>query len=313
MSNNMIINTLRKLNNILMYKNDETKVELRHVRNQNEVIKMLLGRMLAMNYQVKSFGSLSDAEFKVSSQWGEDGILQYLLTKINVPKKVFIEFGVENYCESNTRFLLQKDNWRGLIIDGSEDNINYVRNDDIYWRHDLTAVAAFITRENINQILSSAGFSGDAGLLSIDIDGNDYWIWEAIEVVKPVIVIIEYNSLFGCDRSITVPYDPKFYRMDAHHSGLYLGASLPALCNLANDKGYAFVGSNSAGNNAFFVKKENLGSMPNLKAKDGFVESQFREHRDQHGKLTFMPRKKAIESIRGLPVHNTITNEVEVF
>lgn len=313
MNNNLMLKALRKLKKLLNSSGDEARTELRHIKNQNETVKVLLGRMLARDYQDKSFGSLSDSEFKVSSQWGEDGILQYLLSKIDVPIKAFVEFGVENYCESNTRFLLQKDNWKGLVIDGSEININYITNDDIYWRHDLTAVSAFITRDNINQILSSAGYIGEIGLLSIDIDGNDYWVWEAIDVVQPVIVIVEYNSLFGCDRCITIPYDPEFYRMHAHNSGLYFGASLPALCNLANEKGYAFVGSNSAGNNAFFVKRTHLGVLPNLQAKEGFVESRFREHRDPNGKLTFTPGKQAIELIRGMPVFNTITKETEEF
>ena len=313
MTNSLIHNVLRKIKMVLSPSGDEARKELRQIRNQNEAIKILLGKMLAKDYQEKSFGCLSDAEFKVDSQWGEDGIIQYLLSKINVSNKTFIEFGVENYCESNTRFLLQKNNWKGLIIDGSEANINYIRNDDIYWRHDLTAVSAFITLDNINQILLDAGFSGDIGLLSIDIDGNDYWVWKAIDVVQPVIIIAEYNSLFGCDRSITIPYDPEFYRMHAHHSGLYFGASLPALCNLANEKGYAFVGSNSAGNNAFFVKRTHLGVLPNLQAKEGYVESRFREHRDPGGKLTFTPGKKAIESIRGMPVYNILNKQIEEF
>ena len=122
----------------------------------------------------------------------------------------FIEFGVETYRESNTRFLLVKDNWRGLVIDGSETNVASIRALSEYWRHDLTAVASFITRDNINDLFADAGFTGEVGLLSIDIDGNDYWVWEAIDVVSPVIVVVEYNSVFGPEAQVTVPYAADF-------------------------------------------------------------------------------------------------------
>src|SRR5204863_3105813 len=136
-------------------------------------------------------------------------------------------FGVENYTEANTRFLLVNDNWKGLIIDGSEANIQYVKDDDIFWGFDLVAKPAFITRDNINELMSSSSFSGEIGLLSIDIDGNDYWIWECINAVNPIIVICEYNSVFGNERAVSVPYQSDFIARNAHFSQLYFGASLP--------------------------------------------------------------------------------------
>ena len=128
------------------------------------------------------------------------------------------------FSESNTRFLLRKDNWRGLVIDGSPTNVSSIRRLPEFWQHELTAVASFITRDNINDLFRDAGYTGEIGLLSIDIDGNDYWVWEAIEVVSPVIVVVEYNSVFGPDATVTVPYDPAFTRRAAHHSNLYFGA-----------------------------------------------------------------------------------------
>lgn len=307
----MSIKVKQLLAKVMSHSINDVRAELKGIKDQNDTIRMLLGKMMARELEGKLFDHLHESEFKVFSQWGEDGIIQYLISRIGVQERRFVEFGVENYLESNTRFLLQNDNWEGLVIDGSEANVNYIRRDVIYWRHALTAIPAFITRENINQIISDAGFSGDIGLLSIDIDGNDYWVWKALDVVSPVIAVVEYNSLFGCERPITIPYDPQFYRMNAHHSGLYCGASLPALCHLADEKGYAFVGSNSAGNNAFFINRTHLGGMDELTAREGFIESKFREHRDRNGELTFTAGKKASESIRGMPVYNIETNQME--
>src|SRR5436190_7582530 len=116
---------------------------------------------------IKSF---TDVEFSVFSQWGDDGIIQYLIRKIDIPVKSFIEFGVENYKESNTRFLLLNDNWSGLIMDSSKKHLNFIRNDSIVWKHNLKAVRAFINAENINGVIKSAGYRGEIGSLSIDID-----------------------------------------------------------------------------------------------------------------------------------------------
>lgn len=275
---------------------------------------LLLGRMFANKIRESDYPSnLQEAEFKIFSQWGDDGIIQCLVNHLEIPVKTFVEFGVENYTEANTRFLLQNNNWSGLVIDSSQENIAFIKNDEIYWRHDLTAIFALVTAENINPILSKAGFEGEIGLLHIDVDGNDYWIWEAIEVASPIIAIIEYNSLFGPDRAITIPYDPTFSRVAVHHSGLYAGASLLALCDLAEAKGYAFVGANSAGNNAYFVRQERLGDINAVSAQSGFVASRFREHRNEEGHLTYLSRPAAIESLRGMKVFNTRIKEVEDF
>ncbi|AXR05726.1 hypothetical protein [Salinimonas sediminis] len=272
--------------------------------------KVLQGKLLA-KLNNSSQLSLHEAEFRVFSQFGDDGIIQYLINLLNIQQKTFIEFGVANYNESNTRFLLESNNWRGLVIDGSTANVEYIKKTENYWRHNLTAINSFVTTENINKIFKAAGFTGEIGLLHIDIDGNDYWLWQAIEVINPLIVIVEYNSFFGRERTITIPYDAGFQRYNAHASGLYAGASLPALCQLASKKGYGFIGCNSAGNNAYFVRDDHLGSLTALSASDGYVPATFREHRDADGMLTFCPPQEALNSILGMPVYNTQTNLVE--
>lgn len=281
--------------------NNKIKENLR----QSEVNSVLLARMHIQRLkQTSIIRSFKEIEFKVFSQWGEDGIIQYILSKVPVENEIFIEFGVGNYRESNTRFLLINDNWKGLVIDGNPGHVEQIQSDPIYWRHDLTAIYRFITRDNINQIITTAGISGDISLLSIDIDGNDYWVWEAIDVVNPRIVVCEYNSIFGADHAVTVPYNPNFEISDAHYSHLYFGCSLPALCRLADSKGYNFIGCNSAGCNAFFVRKDLAYPFKALSAKEGYVSSRFRTSRDVSGRLNFVSGPDRISVIAELDIYD---------
>lgn len=261
--------------------------------------------------QKNDIKSLHETEFKVFSQWGDDGIIQYLVNYLDIENEIFIEFGVEDYLESNTRFLLINNNWSGLIMDGSFSNVSKIKKSEMYWKHDLIAKSAFITAENINQLISEESIKGEIGLLHIDIDGNDYWIWKALKVVKPVIMIVEYNSIFGYERAITIPYKSDFVASTSHFSYLYFGASILSLCDLANENGYSFVGSNTAGNNAYFVKNEFLKNLKPLTAKEGYVKSKFRQSRDESGELNYLRGNEILESLKGLPVFNTRTNEIE--
>lgn len=248
------------------------------------------------------------AEFRVFSQWGEDGTIQYLLERVPIERPVFVEFGVENYTESNTRFLLTNNRWSGLVIDGSAENIDYIRRDPIYWAANLKAEQAFITKDNINELLSSNGIAGDIGLLSVDIDGNDYWVWQAIDTIAPRIVICEYNSQFGPTAEVTTPYDAAFVRDTAHFSKIYYGASIRALCSLAARKGYSLVASNSAGNNVFFVRNDLLGSLPVLSPEQAYRRAQFREYHDENGQLTFDDFETRLRKISHLSLYDLKTN-----
>jgi hypothetical protein len=272
-----------------------------------EDLKLLVGRLLLERRLAEGpYADLREAELSVFSQFGDDGIIQYLVSYLGPLPPVFVEFGVEDYRESNTRLLLLKDNWSGLVMDSSQRNLANVRRDRLYWQHDLQAVTAFVTRENIELLLSGAGISGEIGLLSIDIDGNDYWVWEAIESVRPVIVVVEYNSVLGPDRALTVPYEPNFERHRAHWSGLYYGASLAALAGLAERKGYALIGSNSAGNNAYFAAKDRLRApLRALSAKEAHVRSVFRESRDRSGRVNHLRGGERLAAIASLPIWDT--------
>lgn len=258
-----------------------------------ERLLLAVGRAESERVRAKDVAQLREAEFRIFSQFGEDGIIQYLISRVPIERDTFVEIGVQDYRESNTRFLVWNNNWAGLIIDGGTAHVDFVRADPIGWRHSVTPVSRFVTRENVNDILWGSGASGDIGLLSLDIDGVDYWVLEAIEAVRPRILVVEYNSTFGPDAAVTIPYEPTFERMKAHPTGLYWGASLAAVCMAAERKGLAFVGSNSAGNNAFFVRADLVGGLPLVTAQDGWVDARFREARDAHGRLTYLDGRAA--------------------
>jgi len=272
-------------------------------------IQQALGRIETRLNENLTSDNINDYEFKVSSQWGEDGIIQYLIKNMEITNQIFIEFGVENYTESNTRFLLQKNNWKGLIIDGSEENISFIKNDPIYWRHNLKAECAFITAENINRVITNNGIKGDIGILSIDIDGNDYWVWEAIDCISPRVVICEYNSHFGDTHKVSVPYKSNFVRGDKHISNIFYGASISALDFLAKKKGYHLVGSNSAGNNIFFVREDLMKNFKTLSPKEAYKACQFREARDDKSALTFNSIEDNLQLISDLEVINVDTKQ----
>jgi hypothetical protein len=267
-----------------------------------EDLQQAVGRIELRQLQQEKSKDLQAHEFKATSQWGEDGIIQFLLARVSVPNKVFVEFGVGDYREANTRFLMKHDNWSGLVIDGSTANMLRLKQEQLFWQYDLKAECAFITRDNINDLIARNGITGDIGILSVDIDGNDYWVWEAISCISPRIVICEYNSLFGAVAKVTTPYQDDFQIYKTHYSGLYWGASIAAFDFLARKKGYSLVGSNSAGNNVFFVRDDVLGDVPCYAPEQAHVESRFRISRDEQGKLSYLDAKAGLAVIKDLPL-----------
>ncbi|MBD1156067.1 hypothetical protein IDG96_02495 [Pelagibacterales bacterium SAG-MED16] len=281
---------------------------------KNDTSKILLAKSLIHNIKkISNLQKIEEIEFKVFSQFGDDGIIQFLINQIDLPKsrKFFIEFGVENYNESNTKFLLLNDNWSGLIIDGGKTNINLIKNSYYYWKHDLSAHNFFITRENLNNFFKKKIKNKNIGILSIDIDGNDYWIWESIEEIEPIFVIIEYNSLFGESNLLTIPYDSNFERVKSHYSCKYYGASLSALKKLGESKGYKYLFTNSARNNAYFVKN-NFYDKINLKNfTQTFEYCKFRESRNKNGELNFKSAGEVLYEIKNLNLMDLKENRIK--
>jgi len=276
-------------------------------------VKVNQGRILATLNASRTSKNLQDYEFKVFSQWGEDGILQQLTQTVPIAHRNFIEFGVEDFFESNCRYLMTKDNWQGFVIDGSPANIARMKSAPFYWQHQLNAIEAFVTRDNINELLAKSGFDPDLGILSIDLDGNDFHVLQAITGFTPRILVCEYNAVFGPSRALTVPYRPDFQRSKAHASHLYWGASLAAMTLLAQQRGYSLVGTNSAGNNAFYLRNDLVTDrFQVLSAEQAYAPSSYRESRDAHGQLSFEPAHRQLRLLQGLPVVDVDTGREEL-
>jgi hypothetical protein len=297
-----LIKSIRKLFNVIncLIKSDR----------QFEEIKINQGLILSQLNSAKQSKRLADYEFKVFSQWGEDGIIQFLVSNLEIRNQTFIEFGVEDFFESNCRFLMMKNNWAGFVIDGSSKNIERLKSSYFYWKYNLQSKTSFITSENINSILDESGFEKDLGILSVDIDGVDYYVLNELERWMPSILIVEYNGIFGFSRPVSVPYDASFYRGNKHYSNLYYGANLPAFLHLANRKGYALVGINSVGSNAFFVRRDLLNDkVCEVTLEESYKNSSFRESRDVKGALTYLSGNARRQPIADLPLMDVITGE----
>ena len=245
-------NSVRDILGNIMYKFD--------VLNNNSCItKQLISDNYVMNLlksdKYKDEKRLEKFGYKVYSQNDEDGIINEIFNRIGTTNKFFVEFGVGNGLECNSHYLLLQ-GWRGVFIEGSEDYCEMINKNlkSPISNGKLTVLNRFIDAENINSILSEtrAADINEIDLLSIDIDGNDYHVFNAINVVNPRVIIIEYNAKFPPPIKWIMPYNPKniWDGSDNH------GASLEAITSLADSKGYQLVGTNLLGVNAFFVRKD---------------------------------------------------------
>ncbi len=198
---------------------------------------------------------VSETGFRVFSQFEEDGKLLYIFSVIGMDNKKFVEIGSDDGINSNSANLYFNFGWHGLFLDGNPASIRrgrkFFSKYPHPWYYQPKFICSKVTRENINGLIEAAGFQGEVGLLSIDIDGNDYWIWDAIGVIDPRVVIIETHNEFGLN-NIVVPYDPD-YTFPGKHP-LYHGASPVAMNRLAQKKGYRLVGANEMGFNFIFVR-----------------------------------------------------------
>ena len=196
--------------------------------------------------------------YKVYSQNDEDGIIHEIFKRIGTTNKTFIEFGVQDGLESNCHLLLYY-GWRGLWLEGSREYYEEIalKFRPVIENGQLKVVNAFITKDNINHLFHEAGFTGEIDLLSIDIDGNDLYVWENIEAVNPRVVITEYNGKFPPDLDWKQAYhaDHVWDGTDWH------GASLKAFEILGRKKGYQLVGTDLRGCNAFFVRNDLAGDL----------------------------------------------------
>jgi hypothetical protein len=205
--------------------------------------------------------NFDDIGFKCHSQNSEDGILLYIFSIIGTTNKVAVEICAGSGIECNAANLVINHGWWALLFDGSAANISagtefYRTNPRSYIRAPRL-VEAWITRDNVNELIRSNYISGEIDLLTIDVDGNDYWIWNALDVISPRVVIVECQSNnWGSERAVTIPYREDFVADFSEGGSTYSGASLPALVNLGRQKGYRLVGVERYGFNAFFIRDD---------------------------------------------------------
>ncbi len=253
----------------------------------------------------KNYANIKDinqVELKVFSQNGEDGIIDYLLETLSIKKPKFIEIGVGDYSEANTRYIFETRSLKGLIIDCNKSLRNKVEKNVKLWKGDLRIVEARVNSENILDILFNENFKDNIDLFSLDIDGVDYWVLKSLPRNFSKIAIIEYNPYFGYKKSITVPNIKDFDRSSYHHSMLCFGMSLKASINLMEKKNFVFVGSNLMRNNAFFVRKDLFKSLSieaiNKSDLKNHVNANFREGRNKYGKLSYFSKKEILKTIK---------------
>ena len=209
--------------------------------------------------------TLDEVGFKVLSQADEDGILLYIFllyifALIGAPTKTSVELCAGSGIECNTSNLFIHHGWSGLLIDGDRqmvrDGQDFYRRNRHTCVYPPTFVHSWITRDNVNQVLVDSGFAGEIDLLSLDMDGVDYWIWDAMTEIRPRVVVLEYQDILGPDRAVTVPYADDFnawVHPTTRDMPNFCGASLSAFVKLGRRKGYRLVGCNRYGYNAFFV------------------------------------------------------------
>lgn len=269
----------------------------------------LEGTKIAFQQETKKkIRNLADVEFSVFSQWGDDGIINWLVNNVPIKKKIFVEIGTEDYKESNTRFLLKSKNWNGYLVDSDQKKIQDIYKQSIHWKYDLNVFNFKINKENINKFFSSIKIPSEIGLLSLDIDGIDYWVWKELNVIEPIIFVCEYNSNFGDKTAISVPYDKNFDRKKFHYSNLAFGASLEAFKYICKKKNYIFLGTNSNGVNAYFIKKKYFKFIKNKIQNISSFPSKTRESRNKFYKKTFIRSQKRFQLIRGIKVLNVKKN-----
>ena len=226
---------------------------------------------------------LAGHELKVFSQNGEDGVLAEIFARIGTESRWFVEFGIVAGLEGNSVLLADVHGWQGLFMEGSDElhaqlAYKYAGSQKVITRH------ALVTAENVDDLMDGAGVPESFDLLSIDVDGNDYWIWQAVSAHRPRVVVCEYNGSIDPTSPLTQPYAP-----DERWDGTeYFGASLAALTDLGRVKGYTLVHTDLTGTNGFFVVDEyadrfaDCFPVPARRSVPGFTD--FRHRKDDAGR-----------------------------
>ena len=199
-------------------------------------------------------GQLAEFEWRIFSQNGEDGIIAEIFRRIGPGKRTLVEIGVEDGLQCNTALLVKRSRWGGWMIEGDPARAAQLAHNYRRYRKRLRTVEKIIDAENVVPLFEELGVPREFDLLSIDVDGNDYWVWQALAGYRPRVVVLEFNIAYPPPAEWIIAYDPN-HRFD---NTSYYGASLSSMCELGKELGYAFVGINCNVVNAFFLREDVL-------------------------------------------------------
>lgn len=233
-------------------------------------IENFILREMQSNKKYQDEKRLNKYEYQIFSQFGEDGIINEIFSRIGTTNKFFVEIGAGEGVENNTTNLLVN-NWKGVWIECDLQSVKLINKyfSNFLKANRITVKEKYVTKENIASLFKSSKIPKEFDLLSIDVDGNDYWVWESLRFYKPRVVVIEYNASLGPSTEWVMKYDAN-HKYDYTN---YHGASLKSLELLGKVLGYKLVGCSFAGTNAFFVRKDLL----NKKFLEPFTSENFYE------------------------------------
>tara|TARA_B100000965_G_C19596512_1_gene760497 strand:+ start:1126 stop:2040 length:915 start_codon:yes stop_codon:yes gene_type:complete len=297
------------------------KLLKKFVKNYTTQKKIMLATSHFYNARLNynKIKNINDLDFKVFSQNGEDGIIDYFLYQLKIKKPKFVEIGVGDYTESNTRYLFETTSPQGIIFDVIDDFKAKVIENIKLWKGDLKIIKKSVNSDNILNLLKKNNFLKNLDLFSLDIDGTDYWVIEKLPKDFSKIVVLEYNPIFGSKLKLTVPNLKNFNRSKYHYSNLCFGASIKAMVDIMNKKNFVFIGTNLANCNAFFISKKYIQNIklkiPKKNNLESFIISNIRESRSKKNTLTYLSGLKKIKKIRDCEVvdlHNKKYKKVKI-
>lgn len=280
----MLNGLFKKIKNLLFWDTLEDlrklKAEVADIKQANislsQISQTILNNQLKAAFNSNSIqaAALGEIAFKANSQFEEDGILLHLFAAIGTTNKKSVEIGCSDGRESNSTNLILNHGWTGLLLEGDKGNVErgnifFATHPNTYFNPPLFK-NVWITKDNINSIISEAGFAGEVDLLSIDIDGNDYYIMEAISAIKSRVIVCEVQGMIPPDLAVTIPYKEDFYCWNKPYPEVNFRSLSPAAAvKLLGRKGYRLIGAHKEGFNLFFIKNElGLKEFPTITAAD---------------------------------------------
>lgn len=249
-------NFIKKITDIFSEKMGIAEIRRMVSMDRRLSVARYMNDFLYMNQKYTNSNRLNKYEFSIRSQDGGDGIIREIFNRIGTVNKQFVEFGVGDGLQNNTAALLL-DEWKGAWFEGDPHNFQKVEKNlkGFIDKKQLSLIPAFITADNIEKLFLENKVDKELDFLSIDIDGNDYWIWKSIKKFKPRVIVLEYNASYGPHISVVPEYNEKYVWKRTH----FYGSSIAAFDKLAKSKGYTLVVCTFLGNNAYFVRNDLVG------------------------------------------------------